>query len=202
MSLRKELRQHCRTARAAFDAKARDHASLAIAAHLAASQHYRNAHHVAIYWPIDDEVDLRELLRLPSAAAHSFYLPRMLPDRVLEFRALGDPARLRRNDRGIAEPLPEIGATIPTRELDLVCVPLLGFDRNGNRLGQGGGFYDRAFAFVREERLARPLLIGVAFACQELATLERATWDVPLHAVVTEHGLIECASGIQRRNAR
>ena len=136
MSLRKELRQHCRTARAALDAKARNHASLAIAVHLAASQHYRNARHVAIYWPVDDEVDLRELLRLPSAAAHSFYLPRMLPARVLEFRPLGDPTMLRLNDWGIAEPRPEMGATITTRELDLVCVPLLGFDRHGNRLGQ------------------------------------------------------------------
>ena len=73
-----------------------------------------------------------------------------------------------------------------------MCVPLLGFDRAGNRLGQGGGFYDRSFDFLLRREAATPLLLGIGFACQELPTLAREAWDVPLAAVMTEDGLIDC----------
>lgn len=202
MSSRTELRRRCRTARAALDESLRIEASCAIVAHLANSRAYREACHVAIYWPVADEVDLRGLRTRPATSAQRFYLPRILPAaRAMEFLPLDDTTRLQRNDWGLLEPPEQPDAVIATTELDLVCVPLLGFDRSGNRLGQGGGYYDRAFAFTRECRRRAPILVGVAFACQELAALEPAPWDVPLGAVVTEHGLIDCTEA-QRRNAR
>lgn len=202
MPSRSELRQHCRNARAALDVNTRNSASHAITAHLAASAHFANACRVAIYWPIAHEVDLRGLLSSPSADTHVFYLPCMTAARTLEFRRFSDSAELTYNSWGIAEPPEEAGPPIATQTLDLVCVPLLGFDRSGNRLGQGGGFYDRTFAFRRERGTAGPLLIGTAFACQEVAVLEHAPWDVPLDAVVTEQGLIDCRPDAQRRNTR
>ncbi len=201
MSSRTELRERCRAARAALAASVRADASRMIARHIAESASYRAARRVAIYWPISDEVDLRGLLAGPLAAGREFYLPRMLPARAMEFLPLGEPAELQPNDWGIPEPMPEHGGPLDAQALDLVCVPLLGFDRAGNRLGQGGGFYDRAFEFVRERHPATPVLVGVAFACQELPALEAAAWDVPLAAVATEHGLIACGDA-QRRNAR
>lgn len=201
MPSRSGLRERCRAARAALAASARAEASGAIVRHIAQSAPYRAARRVAIYWPIAEEVDLRGLLAVPVAAGREFYLPRMLPARAMEFLPLGDPAELRPNDWGIPEPAPGHGTALDPQALDLVCVPLLGFDRAGNRLGQGGGFYDRAFEFVREGHPATPVLIGVAFACQELPALDAAAWDVRLAAVATEQGLVACGDA-QRRNAR
>ena len=78
----------------------------------------------------------------------------------------------------------------------LVFLPLVGFDRSGVRLGTGGGFYDRAFAF-RQLRSAwhAPRLVGLAYAFQELASIGAAAHDVLMDAVVTEEGFIRCSTG-------
>ncbi len=104
------------------------------------------------------------------------------------------PGRSERNRLGIEEPqdTPSIGA----RWLDIVFLPLVGFDRFGLRLGTGGGFYDRAFAF-RQARHAwhAPRLIGIAYAFQEVERISPHPHDVPLDAVITEKGIIRCATG-------
>jgi 5-formyltetrahydrofolate cyclo-ligase len=71
-------------------------------------------------------------------------------------------------------------------------MPVLGFDRAGNRLGMGLGFYDRRLRHLarRGRRWRRPRLVGVAFGCQELASIEPSGWDVPLDMIVTENGVI------------
>lgn len=74
--------------------------------------------------------------------------------------------------------------------LTLVLVPLLGFDARLDRLGMGGGFYDRAFAHRAGDASGRPRLVGVAHASQRLDDVRAMPWDVPLDAVVTEHGLV------------
>jgi 5-formyltetrahydrofolate cyclo-ligase len=72
-------------------------------------------------------------------------------------------------------------------------VPLLGFDRRGNRLGHGGGYYDRSFGFLNEQvRPTEPLLVGIGYAFQELAQVDEQAWDVPLDFVATERELIDC----------
>jgi 5-formyltetrahydrofolate cyclo-ligase len=78
--------------------------------------------------------------------------------------------------------------------LDLVLVPLVGFDARGNRLGMGGGFYDRHFSFLRNRRAwRRPLLIGIAFDVQRVPQLRDSAHDVPLWGIVTERGIYGCA---------
>ena len=72
----------------------------------------------------------------------------------------------------------------------------MGFDRSGVRLGTGGGFYDRVFEFRRWRRFWHaPLLVGLAYACQELERIAARPHDVLLDAVVTEEGIIRCATG-------
>lgn len=202
MSARAALRQQCRAARAALGASARAQASRAISQALCDSLIFRAARRIALYWPVGDEADARGVLDGAAEAGKQCYLPLMRADRTLAFlhHRAGTPLLV--NSRGIPEPRPGPRAELAPGLLDLVCVPLLGFDRAGNRLGQGGGYYDRTFAFVRGVPAAKPLLLGVAFACQELAAIEPAPWDVPLAAVVTEHGLIDCRAADQRRNAR
>jgi 5-formyltetrahydrofolate cyclo-ligase len=202
MSARAVLRQQCRERRAALGAATRELASHAIVGHLCDSAHFRSAQRIALYAACGDEADVRAALPRAESAGKLCCLPLMRPDRRLGFLRLGARTTLHTNARGIPEPYDDPGAEIAPELLDLVCVPLLGFDRAGNRLGQGGGYYDRTFAFARAEPCARPLLVGIAFACQELAAIERESWDVPLAAIVTEEGLIDCRAGDQRRNAR
>ena len=79
---------------------------------------------------------------------------------------------------------------LPGISLDLVLVPLVGFDDQGTRLGMGGGFYDRSFATRLFRRYWRkPRLIGVAYELQRVAHLDRQPWDVALDGVVTEQRL-------------
>ena len=77
-------------------------------------------------------------------------------------------------------------------DLDVVLVPLLGFDRRGHRLGFGGGYYDRSFAFLNGRTdVGKPVLVGVAYSTQEIATLDEQPWDVRLDYVATERELID-----------
>ena len=79
------------------------------------------------------------------------------------------------------------------QDLDLVLVPLTAFDRSGRRLGMGGGYYDRSFAFLGEVvRPAQPLLVGIGYAFQEVATLPAQDWDIALDFIATDKELIDC----------
>ena len=73
------------------------------------------------------------------------------------------------------------------KKMDVILLPLLGFDASGTRLGQGGGHYDRALAFARRGR--RPLFVGYGYSAQQCDALPREPHDVRLDAVITEKGL-------------
>ena len=73
---------------------------------------------------------------------------------------------------------------MPTHELDVILMPLVGFDNDGNRLGMGGGYYDRTLAYTRHA-IKKPVLIGVAHDLQRVDRLPYASWDIPLNAIVT-----------------
>jgi 5-formyltetrahydrofolate cyclo-ligase len=107
------------------------------------------------------------------------------------FAPWADGATRRTNAFGIVEPGTAAGAR-PVIGLDVVVLPVVGFDPRGNRLGMGAGYYDRALRRRLERGAAwrRPLLVGVAFACQQLDDIPASPWDVPLDLVVTERGVI------------
>jgi 5-formyltetrahydrofolate cyclo-ligase len=84
-------------------------------------------------------------------------------------------------------------ALLDPADLDVVLLPLLAFDRHGQRIGYGGGFYDASFAFLCESpRPARPLLVGIGYAFQACDAIEPADWDIRLDFVATDHELIDC----------
>ena len=98
---------------------------------------------------------------------------------------------LRDNRFGIPEPVVPLRETLDLKSLDLVLMPLVAFDGQGNRLGMGGGFYDRSFAFLRRRRhWLKPRLVGLAFDFQRAASLPHADWDVPMQGVITESGFL------------
>ncbi len=97
------------------------------------------------------------------------------------------------NRYGISEP--NAAKAVDASLLELILVPLLGFDRRGNRLGSGAGYYDRTFAFLKNQtRPAQPLLVGIGYHFQEVATMTPNDWDVPMDFIATDRELIDCTS--------
>lgn len=182
---RVNLRKQLRAARRALSCAAQRRAASELARRLAALPVLRSARRIALYWPMDGEIDPRLLCRAPRLRNAVFYLPRLRPWPVstLRFTRWRRGGRLARNRFGIPEPRDR--AAVAARDLDVIVMPLTGFDTHGNRLGMGGGFYDRTLAFARAGG-RRPLLVGVAHDCQEVPALPAAAWDVPLHRVVTD----------------
>lgn len=188
MTDRSQIRRRLRDQRRATPAAVRIAAAEGLAAQLLSLPTLPARGYVAGYWASDGEIGLHVLqLRLPASLVYC--LPVLHGDvlRFAPWRA-GDP--LVTNRFGIPEPDLEPASALDPRDMALVVTPLVGFDAAGQRLGMGGGWYDRSFAF-RQATTAPPLLVGAAFASQQLEHLDAAPWDVPLDAVCTEsHTLI------------
>jgi 5-formyltetrahydrofolate cyclo-ligase len=137
---------------------------------------------VAAYWPIRDELDIRDLIVRLMDRGQPVALPVVLgEEEPLELRLWQEGAPL--YEAGFGTLAPEDGAL--RVEPDVILMPLLGFDRHGTRLGYGGGYYDRTLAHLAR----RPRLVGFAFARQEIDHIPRDAHDVPLDAIVTELGV-------------
>lgn len=147
---------------------------------------------VAGYWAVNGELPLHRVAAECVRRGQRWHLP-VLAGSVLRFAPAPPGAQVVPNRYGIPEPAVPADALREAASLELVLVPVLGFDRRGHRLGSGAGWYDRSFAFLRDgPRPRAPLLVGVAYAFQELAALPAAAWDVPLDYVATERELIDC----------
>jgi 5-formyltetrahydrofolate cyclo-ligase len=148
----------------------------------------KNTNRVAGYIGHNGEIDPMPFLREIHAGSR-IYLPVLhrLSAGRLWFCQWQPGDRLLANRFGIPEPTCRGGSRVPPRRLDIVITPLLGFDASCNRLGMGGGYYDRTFAFRNRLRnVTRPLMIGLAHEAQRVDSLDANPWDVRLDAVVTE----------------
>ena len=186
------LRQQLRTQRRALDEVEQSHLSQRAVQQLVRHRAFRAARHIACYLPNDGELDITPLIDQAWAMGKTVYLPVLssLRHNHLHFLPYKPDDELVRNRFGIPEPVNRSRRVVDVKRLDLVLMPLVGFDSKGNRLGMGGGFYDRSFAFLgRRRRWFKPGLLGVAFDFQEVKTLNSNTWDVPLNGVVTESGV-------------
>src|SRR5215472_5701555 len=157
--------------------------------------HLREGWRIAVYASLPSELDTQPLIDLAHSRGCEIYVPRIDPHALGHtMRFVELTGRQRPNRLGIAEP--EGSRMIGACWLDVVFLPLVGFDARGVRLGMGGGFYDRAFAF-RRWRTAwhAPRLVGVAYAFQQVESLTAAAHDVRLDAVVTEERIVKCAIG-------
>jgi 5-formyltetrahydrofolate cyclo-ligase len=177
------LRRQLRRQRQSLPQSTQNQASRLIAQRLQHHLPYQRAHRIGLYWPTNGEVDL---LPLTQDVSKEFFLP-ILQERVRPWMGKGllfgkFNQRLQPNRYGIPEP--RAGALLQAAHLDLVLVPLLGFDRTGNRLGMGGGYYDRALFKLPMWR-AIPK-IGVGHSFQEVSAIFSRTWDIRLDGVVTE----------------
>lgn len=139
---------------------------------------------ISTYLPIGTEISPLPAMRRHVARGGRICLPVMQgADRPLAFRPWEPDAPLARGAFGVMEPVEG-----PWLTPAALLLPLLAFDRQGRRLGYGGGYYDRTLAALRAK--AAPLAIGLAWAGQEVAAVPAETTDAPLDGVLTEEGFL------------
>ena len=181
---RAQLRRDLRSRRRALPAAQRIAAADALANQLLALPFLPDAGHVAGYWAMDGEIALNSWqVRLPRSLIYC--LPVLHSDNSLRFAPWRPGEALVSNRFGIPEPDMDPAEALPAHALSLVVMPLVGFDPQGHRLGMGGGWYDRSFAF-RNATAPPPWLVGVGFDAQRVPQLDQASWDVLPDAICTE----------------
>ena len=191
---RRELRQRLADQRRALTPPQRIAAAQGLRRSLEQLPEYLTDARVAGYWASHGELPLNLVIPPLATRGQQFLLPVIGQDKHLRFAPWQSGEDVQPNRYGIPEPATPKELLEPF-QLDLVLVPLLGFDRRGHRLGHGGGYYDRSFAFLRKQmRPTEPLLVGIGYAFQELDEIESADWDVALDFVATERELIDCST--------
>ncbi len=186
-----ELRKHYRRLRAALPIEQQRHNAIRLARLINAHLGIIKTRRIAAYLATNGEISLNTWIA--GTSRHRIYLPKLYEpiEPRLRFAALDGDTRWMKNRFNIIEPAAHWGQTLHARQLDVVLLPLVAFDRQGNRLGMGGGYYDRSVGFRRFRRnWTRPGLIGVAHGMQECTQLPVAPWDVPLDAIITEREII------------
>ncbi len=180
VALRRELRER----RRALPASTRIAAADALADRLLALPFLPRAGHVAGYWAMDGEIALHAFqVRLPAPLVYC--LPVLHDDGRLRFAPWRAGEPLVTNRHGIPEPDVDPDAALQAADMALLVLPLVGFDAHCERLGMGGGWYDRSLARRRADP-APPWLVGAAFEVQRVDAIATASWDVRLDAVCSE----------------
>lgn len=184
------LRQSMRNRRRALP-QAQARACAGQLAHTAARHPLlRNCRHVGAYLAVDGELDPAVLLDRLREQGKVIYLPVLIPFATgkLWFARYEPGDALVANRFGILEPA--CRALVRPATLDLVLTPLVAWNLDGHRIGMGGGFYDRSFAFLHTRRHWRkPVMLGVGYRFQQQHDIEANSWDVPLDAIATESGI-------------
>ena len=180
------LRNTLRQRRRRLDDEQQRAASLAVSHHVEMLPAWPGAHRIALYLAADGEIATEFIGRRARALGKRLFLPVIGEDRHMDFAEWTESCSLEANPYGIPGP-PADATRCPAAELDIIFLPLVGWDRSGGRLGMGGGFYDRTLAAV-----SGPVLAGLGYAEQEVQEVPRDEWDVPLHFVVTDTELVRC----------
>ena len=185
--IKEQARKDATKARRAAHDAAKDHAALALASQAFPVSAKAGASTVSAFFPYQSEIDTRLLLGKLAGEGWRTCLPIVI--------AQGQPLVFRRWAPG--EPtVPGIwNIPRPTDEAEIVepdvlMVPMLAFDRQGYRLGYGGGFYDRTLEMLRRKKAI--VAIGTAYAVQEIASVPHGVHDQRLDYVMTEKGFFAC----------
>lgn len=182
-TFRNQLRQQIRKIRANLTALQQQQAEDSITQQALAFIEERNAQHIALYVSFDGEISTEKLIKTLWAQDKHVYLPVLHPfnpNHLLFLRYLPDTPMLK-NKFGIWEPKLNVQNVLPLKELDILFTPLVAFDKQGNRLGMGGGFYDRTLQNWRNSSF---IPVGLAHQCQQVEQLPTEVWDVPLHQIL------------------
>lgn len=187
---RAQLRTRLRKQRRNISPSQQAQAAQSLFRQLAQHPLFLHAQHIALYSASDGEIDTKLLMREAWRRGKHVYLPVLArwPKTTMVFQRVRPVnQQWEKNRFGILQPRWCVADQRAVWALDAVFLPLVGFDRHGERLGMGGGFYDRCFAeLYQRDHIITPQRIGLAHECQCIEQLPVAPWDVPLHAVVTD----------------
>ena len=186
---KKQLRQILRERRRRLSITEQHQASHRLKKILCRQNCYLKSQRIALYLTNDGEIDPKEIAQKAWQQGKQCFLPVLNPLRPgwLQFLPWTPTTRMKKNRFGIPEPDARFYQPVPVWSLDLVLLPLTGFDRKGHRMGMGGGFYDRTFAFINTPGYIRaPQLIGLAHECQRVDRLPINSWDIPLSGIASD----------------
>jgi len=195
-SRRDVIRRKMRAYRQGLTPAKQDHASVTLCQTALSSAHFTNASTIAFYWPIDGEINPIPLMRAALKSGKCCTLP-VVPEEeedLLTFQRVTGSTRFVKDKFGVWAPRPAAAGVVTPTDHDLILTPLVGYTRKGDRLGFGGGFYDRLFdAMGHTANL--PLKVGCAHQGQEITSdWTPAPWDRPLDVVFTDQALITVSS--------
>jgi 5-formyltetrahydrofolate cyclo-ligase len=187
MNDRQDIRKIIRLKRSQLSHHARLQASLEITHYISNTLWFRRSKRIAFYQAVRGELDPAHLMHCAWKMHKTCYLPICHPlhqSRLL-FAPYFPDDLLQPNRYGILEPSIKKNTLCKPFALDLVFMPLLAFDANGNRLGSGKGYYDRTFGYLRRFKHSfKPLLVGLAYNFQEVEHLLAQPWDIPLDKII------------------
>ena len=188
---KEDTRKRLRLERSQLSNSSQQKISALIIEQIKQSDVFKQATNIAFYHAVRGEADPLEIAKFASSKDKHFFLPLVSDNKNqgLLFAPVTPSTQYKNNQFSIPEPIVKPNELINAESLDLVIMPLLGFDKNGNRLGMGGGFYDRTFAF-KQSGVKKPVLMGFAYDFQEVSTLDAEPWDIGLDMIVTESQFI------------
>jgi 5-formyltetrahydrofolate cyclo-ligase len=209
-----KLRHLIRSRRELITVTAQKVAAQQLSDHIVSSRVYQRSHHIAIYWAVDGEISVQPFIEQAWKAGKQCYLP-VVRQQSLLFVPYDKGTVMRKNRFGIPEP-EDCESPFAAEALDLVLTPLVAFDHECHRIGMGGGYYDRTFAFLQGQKnthamkqkaeevsilqgcmfpevsqkasqeIPKPFLMGVAHKCQQVDMIQPEPWDVSLHGICTD----------------
>jgi 5-formyltetrahydrofolate cyclo-ligase len=186
---KQELRLQLRAARSSIPSAQRDRAATDLCNNALQLPYFNSAKKIALYWAHDDEISTMPLMHSLLEQGKECFLPVLLVDlhQKLAFASYTPETPLIKNRYGILEPELTFSSITRLVDLDIIFVPLLGFDNVGRRLGRGGGFYDATFADFHKSNTDKwPWLVGLGYNCQHVDEVPADSWDWQLDAVITE----------------
>ncbi len=194
MPTRKQLRNELKQRRNTHSKAQCQELSLQICEHIRRSKPFTHRQRLALYYSIGNEVSLEHLFHYAWTLNKTLFLPVLshFPKGHLWWIKFLEHTPLYLNRYQIPEPVhPARARRTKLRSLDVIFMPLVGFDDKGNRLGMGGGYYDRSLSrcFRPSTAWHRPVRVGVAYSWQQVTSIPVETWDIPLDAIVTEQGV-------------
>ena len=188
---KKQLRTRLRQQRRALDSEQQAAAAAGLLAQLLTLDDFLHSRHTALYLADDGEIDPVEVMQWLWRNRRSCYVPILPPERsgCLKFAEVTVASRFTKNRFGLLEPTVPLAALRTAEQLELLLLPLVGFDQCGNRVGMGGGFYDATLAACARAQPPHPHRIGLAHALQQVERIQPEPWDIPLPMVVSDRAV-------------
>lgn len=188
MASQADIRKQIQAKRQALSKKQQSDYSAEICQQIVDSGILEKADRIAFYLPVRGEADPTTLQLVKQYADKQFYLPILseLKPNHLAFAKYNQDTKMTLNRFKIPEPdVPTESLLHDSTKLDVVIAPLVGVDPRGNRIGMGGGFYDRTFEF-RKEKKQKPLLVAFAYDFQFIEPLTPQDWDVAVDNIALQ----------------